>query len=223
MKIKLAILYTLLIAGGIWNLTGLMQDIMRWMASPLIIGLGIWVFIELLAHIRANEPRIESRFIWWSAITVVITFGLEQVGVHTGILFGHYRYGDVLQPQIASVPVAIGFAWFTMLVSSTAIALKTGKKDKRQSPMMLAVIVAIIMVGFDSLMEPAAVTLGYWQWLDGAIPMLNYYTWFIVSYILVAVALTIDALPRSDFRFGIHAFAAQLAFFALTVLGMMIR
>ncbi len=47
---------------------------------------------------------------------------IEGLGVKTGKIFGHYYYGAVLSPFLWNVPLAIGFAWLSMLLSSIPLA-----------------------------------------------------------------------------------------------------
>ncbi|RMF00723.1 MAG: carotenoid biosynthesis protein [Chloroflexi bacterium] len=49
------------------------------------------------------------KLVIFSLPVIVITWLVEWAGVQSGLIFGHYHYGDVLQPQIAGVPVAVTF------------------------------------------------------------------------------------------------------------------
>ena len=79
----------------------------------------------------------------------------------------------------------------------------------------LSVIIdgATLAVFFDWLMEPVAVKLGYWQWINGEIPFFNYVSWFIISIILLSV------FQHSKFskhnKFAVNLLLIQLMFFLL--------
>src|SRR4051812_12976794 len=41
-------------------------------------------------------------------------YGIEVLGVHSGVPFGDYRYGTALGPALWGVPIVIGLAWAWM-------------------------------------------------------------------------------------------------------------
>ena len=143
---------------------------------------------------------------------------IEWAGVETGVIFGIYRYGDTLQPQIVDVPVAIGFAWLCMLLTSTAVVQSLTGHWHKISPVILAALISFAMVLFDVVMEPAAVKLSYWTWIGDHIPIRNYIAWFVISYLFsmlgIAMGIFRNRLPRIAF----HAYWAQLIYFAMVII-----
>jgi putative membrane protein len=80
--------------------------------------------------------------------------------------------------------------------------------------LLLPLLGAAVATGFDWIMEPVAVALGFWTWAgDGAIPLFNYFCWFTISWLL----LTAGMLLRIDFRnpFSIPLLFIQSLFFLL--------
>ncbi|MBM3178230.1 MAG: carotenoid biosynthesis protein [Bacteroidetes bacterium] len=137
----------------------------------------------------------ESEFYQFLFLSFSIGWIAEWIGVNTGVLFGQYHYSRVLGLKIAGVPVLIGINWFIVMYSSGAAAewlvrvFEGGTmKVKLLSRTSLVVLLgATLAVLLDWLMEPVAVMLGYWEWLNGgSIPASNYQSWFIVSYVLIA-------------------------------------
>ena len=55
----------------------------------------------------------------------------------------------------------------------------------------MACFVALLMVGFDLLLEPAAVKLNYWVWVKDYIPVQNYLAWFGLSFVFTAIGLRV--------------------------------
>jgi carotenoid biosynthesis protein len=221
MRMKLFVLYLLLLAGGMWNLLGFFTETMVLLAAPMIIGLGLWVLVEfnLEQQKRGRDSDSGNRFLVWTLTIIISTFLIEAIGVHTGVIFGKYSYGDTLQPQLGSVPFAIGFAWFTMIMSSVAVVMEFEDVLRGKPVLLLSAAIAIVMTGFDALMEPAAQALRYWQWEGGTIPAQNFVAWFVISFLLVFLGMRLKALPITSFRFGTHVFAAQLGYFLLTAIG----
>jgi putative membrane protein len=223
MRLRIILLYFVMIAGGLWNALGVFQDIMQALASPLIIALGLWVIVEGAFRMRRIAGQQSRNFLTWALAVLVISIAVEAVGVHTGIVFGSYTYGIILQPQIGGVPVAIGFAWVTMMVASASVVIGLSRRGRDASQRLLALAIAFVMTGFDSVMESAATALGYWTWTGGTIPALNYLTWFLLSFVFALAGFYMRALPRQEFRFGLHVFLAQASYFILTSFGAWVR
>ena len=125
-KLKIGALYLLLGAGGLWHVLGVLQEVMRVLASPIMFGLGVWLFWECWRVYPRNE---RLKFIIVSTGVVFVSLGIEWIGVWTGDIFGSYLYGQTLQPSIGGVPISIGSAWFVTLIASTAVAQKIVPKS----------------------------------------------------------------------------------------------
>ena len=246
LKYKIGALYLLLGAGGLWHTLSVFQEVMRVLASPIMIGLGVWLFWECW-RVYPREERPKYALV--STGIAVVSFGIEWLGVQTGQIFGSYQYGETLQPSIGDVPISIGSAWFVMLVSSTAVAQRitpiafvewlsiighrfsakkgsveqyTSLTDKRRSTTdyqyHIAFLVALLMVCFDLLMEPAAVKLDYWKWTNNHIPLRNYLMWFGLSFIFTTIGLYTGLFRRLLPTIAVHFYFAQLIYFGLVVL-----
>jgi bisanhydrobacterioruberin hydratase len=112
----------------------------------------------------------------------IIGYFSEVVGANTGILFGNYVYGDRLGIKCFGVPVLLGWMWAQMIYCA---AMATEKIAGFAPIFMKAMIGALLLVGFDALLEPNAVRLQYWSWENGVIPIYNYVCWFGVSFLLM--------------------------------------
>ena len=135
-----------------------------------------------------------------AASLFLLGLSVEWLGVHTGLLFGNYTYGDVLGFRLASVPLLIGGNWFLVLAGSLSVAVHIQRRihDRfngigserlmlmlnRSTPFTGALVATL----FDRLMEPAAIKLGFWTWADGHVPIYNYICWFGVSFLTFCVA-----------------------------------
>ena len=216
--LKIGTLYLLLGAGGLWHILDVLQGTMRVLASPMMFGLAIWLFWECWRIYPASE---KSKFAIVSICVIVGSFGIEWLGVRTGDIFGAYMYGQTLRPSIGGVPISIGCAWFVMLIASTAVAQKIAPKSLTEGfRFKLAFLVALLMVCFDLLMEPAAMKLNYWTWMDDHIPLQNYLVWFGLSFIFATIGLQTGVLRRQLPRIAVHFYFAQLTYFGLVVLNL---
>ena len=119
----------------------------------------------------------------WNRRTVVVFFTIalagfliEVAGVQTGNIFGHYNYGSTLGWGISGVPLIIGLNWFLLIYSTWLVAGWISQKA-----FLRILLVGVMMVLFDTIMEPVAVELDMWQWKGAGIPLENYGAWFAIS------------------------------------------
>ncbi len=210
-KIKIGFVYVLMAAGGLWHILGLFQTTMQVIAGPLLIALSFFLIVECW-----HTARAKRNFLIWAAVVIVGGFFAEWIGVHTGILFGSYTYGATLQPQLAGVPVAIGFAWLTSVWGAIAWSRKiTDNKKNLWIPSLLA---ALLMLAFDVIMEPAAVSLNYWNWQGGQVPMNNYLTWFVLGFMFIILGHRLRVAQMVWPALARHLFLAQVLYFVLVIL-----
>ena len=162
--------------------------------------------------------RMGHRVLWfWMAGTVVLTWLIEVVGVHTGLVFGEYVYGRGLGAPILGVPPLIGFNW--ALVCLGVLLWVAPWAEERQVPRpAVALAVALLATGFDWVMEPVAVTLGYWSWSGGDIPVQNYAAWFAIAF--GASLAYLQGAERARSRLPAYHVLAQLLFFAALRIGL---
>lgn len=204
--ILIIIIYFLMITGGVWHMLGRFQNEMRLLASPLLIILSLIVFLEY--WYKSTKVHV----ILWGVLLLCLGIAIEWVGVKTGLLFGHYCYGNTLQPQIDGIPVPIGFAWVNMEISSLILAQRVTRHKQ-----WLPVFTALFMVIFDFFMEVPAGQLGYWTWMDN-IPLQNFVAWFIFGYLLLILGQYLNAVERIKSKLIVHIYFAQLLFFILVML-----
>ncbi len=189
------------------------QGIMRILNSSMVFGLGVWLFWECW---RISPQRKKQKLVFWSAIVVVCSFGVEWLGVRTGKIFGAYTYGQTLRPLIDGVPACIGAAWFVMLISSAAVVQRFGPKSVVENSIRLALWTALLMVCFDLFLEPAAGKLDYWTWVDNRIPLQNYLAWFGLSFIFTMLGIRMGLFSQPPLpRIAFHFYLAQLIYFGL--------
>jgi putative membrane protein len=127
-------------------------------------------------------------------VTASVALAVEYIGVHTGILFGDYEYTEVLQPQIAAVPLTVLGAWFMMLWPA-CVAANIVLSDLPRFAQ--AAFAGFMMMSWDFFLDTQMVSEGYWVWatpnqtLIGmpGIPWTNYLSWFVVGFGLAFAVL----------------------------------
>jgi bisanhydrobacterioruberin hydratase len=165
-------------------------------------------------------------FYFFIVFCAVTGYVVEYAGVHTGLLFGDYEYGNTLGIKYKGIPLIIGINWFIMvyccgvsIYALTALAKKRLLPEQRSAYAkwsIASVIIdgALLATFFDWIMEPVAVYLHFWKWnADGEIPMLNYISWFVVSCCLLIV-FTVGRFKKAS-KFAIHLLLIEFMFFLL--------
>jgi putative membrane protein len=120
----------------------------------------------------------------WSRSTVIFClvayftgFFVEALGVHTGMIFGQYHYGDTLGWKIIDIPLLIGANWLALIYATGVISHRWHRLH-----WIKALLAAGVIVGIDVLIEPVAMRLDFWSWAGDSIPFQNYVAWYIVSF-----------------------------------------
>lgn len=142
------------------------------MATPftLILSLGIL----LVFHRDWN-----SNFGFFAVFAILVGFGSEVLGIHTGFPFGNYVYGKTLGFKLFEVPLVIGVNWLLLVYLTGNLFSSKIKND-----WLAAFIAAGLMVAIDVLIEPVAIHLDYWSWEGDVIPFSNYLGWLGVSFFI---------------------------------------
>ncbi|MBN1780043.1 carotenoid biosynthesis protein [bacterium] len=218
--IPVILIYVLFVFGGLWHYLGLFQPLMRLLASPILITVSVWLGADVLRN--GAEPADKKRFLFWALFVVAAGWSVEYMGVRTGYPFGSYQYGPVLNPRMAGIPVAIGFSWFTVCLSSLImarwIALHFFVPSLKTRALYQALITSVLMVLFDMVMEQAAPELEYWTWKNNRVPVANYLAWFGIAFIFAKfwsiLHIRLNRLPP----FAFHAYVAQLVYFFWVIL-----
>lgn len=82
---------------------------------------------------------------------------MEEIGVRTGFIYGHYHYSNMLGPKLGSVPVIIPLAWFMMIYPSWRVAGVLARAiniDSLLGRSTQALIAAMVMTAWDMVMDP---------------------------------------------------------------------
>jgi bisanhydrobacterioruberin hydratase len=203
--------------------------------SPLFIALTPLNLIICAALIFWTQEVINTAFLVFCLSSYVAGFIAEYIGIHTGLLFGNYTYGEVLGPKWNGVPWIIGLQWMVTLycigISMYMLHQKIASLTPKAEPaepvnrkafsfsakrwVFLSTVVdgALLAVLFDYVIEPAATKLGYWKWAENDIPSSNYYSWWFVS-ILILTAFYFLTFKKQNL-FAVHLLLIQFMFFLL--------
>lgn len=147
----------------------------------------------------------------WAIIIIVFGMIVEIIGVQTNLLFGTYSYGDILGLKVFDVPLAIGFNWLVLSICSRDFIsiFNLGTKAK-------FILAAIFLVIIDLIIEPVAVSLDFWQWEGGVIPLYNYLSWLLIAIVIQIVLF--KAKIETNRLFSFYYLFVQLIFFSLLLI-----
>jgi putative membrane protein len=125
------------------------------------------------------------------ATAALISWVLEETGVRTGLIYGPYHYSNLLGPKLGDVPVLIPLAWFMMIYPSwvTARVLLRGVDTRRAAGIAaLALVAAMVMTAWDTVMDPGMAAAGNWVWERGGayfgVPLRNYAGWLLTTFLV---------------------------------------
>lgn len=204
--------------GGTWELLGLFKVFNQTFSGLLLILLSLWIFYEIYNYnLKKENSKISIiKSILFFLIVVIVSFIIEIIGVKTGLIFGEYQYSKVLIPQIFNTPIAIGFAWFITLISSTALLKKLiDKYYLKINILFKSLIIGFLMFVFDYFLEPAAIKLNYWNWQLGIVPFQNYLTWFVLGSIFAFIGYKLQYLSLKFPKIIIHFYISQILYFII--------
>jgi uncharacterized membrane protein len=94
--------------------------------TPLLLG---FVAFAVLHGVRRYGWQTLSAY---AAVTLVVTFGLENLSIATGLPFGHYHYPAQGVPYLGKVPLQIGVIYVALgyVCWITASALLDGADQR---------------------------------------------------------------------------------------------
>jgi bisanhydrobacterioruberin hydratase len=129
--------------------------------------------------------------------TLLLSFGVEHLGVTTGAPFGAYSYTEALVPKVLGhVPLAIPFAWLLVVVAAleTARFIQHAGVGGVASGPWLAAGGATLALLTDILLEPVVTLVnGYWVWLDRGnyygVPLTNFAAWWGTGLLLIGITV----------------------------------
>lgn len=152
----------------------------------LLIGANLVMVSPLVAGLT---PLIDRRSLGGLALLAAFTWGIELLGVISGLPYGEFAYGLELGPMLLGlVPLGLPVFYFPILLNSYLLALlflRTSSLPRRFG-LTLAVVLAL-----DLILDPGAVALGFWAWTDpGAyygVPAINYLGWLLSGSVAVTI------------------------------------
>ena len=147
---------------------------------PLMLAVTPWFLVVsgtlvFAVYAWGGEPK---PLVLWFVPVGVVTFGLEVAGVATGWIFGPYHYQTTLGSLWWGVPPVIALNWVLVVLGAHC----GSRLLFPRAPAWVRILsVGLACVGFDLLLEPVAIALGYWVWHAPSVPWQNYLAWGLIA------------------------------------------
>lgn len=139
--------------------------------TPLNLLLSTFI---LLYHQKSWSKGL----IWKCTAVAVLGFLVEVAGVNTGKIFGVYAYDQSLGFKLWGTPPLIGINWLLLTYTGTVTM-----KKWLNSPFLVAFTTALLLVTLDLVIEPVAITHGFWHWDHPDIPLQNFIAWGFCAFL----------------------------------------
>ena len=158
-------------------------------------GVGVLtVILMLFSFLHATYALGWRHCLTFFALSAVISWVFEQVGVATGLVYGAYHYTDALGPKLGHVPFLIPIAWFMMIYPSYIVAnliaegRPTGSRGSLGRIAWLAFLSGLVMTAWDLVVDPSLSDPVHraWVWEQGGpyfgVPVQNFVGWLLTTF-----------------------------------------
>ena len=118
-------------------------------------------------------------------------YGIELIGVQTGLPYGEFAYLIELGPMLfGDVPLGLPVFFFPLVLNSYLLVVLLLGDRARSTPVRLLGTLATVLT-MDLVLDPGAVGLGFWAYAGGGgyygVPASNYAGWVVSGAISVAI------------------------------------
>ena len=167
------------------------EAVRPWIELPTLGNIGFTLVFVAFSVAHCGRTQGWTRTGLFFATAAVVSYLLEEAGVRSGLIYGPYHYSDMLGPKLGHVPILIPLAWFMMIYPSWVTARAMLKGVDKRSPggiAALALIAALVMTAWDTVMDPGMAAAGNWIWEQGGpyfgVPLRNYFGWVLTTFLV---------------------------------------
>ena len=200
-KISIFIIWLFHLSG----ILGIIYGNSDWFVSVTPINLTI-SFILLILN---TDLKLKVVLLIFFCFTIGML--AEILGVNYGLIFGNYKYGEVLGYKVLSVPIIIGVNWCILVLITGAMSNLFFKSYWNK------VFCGIFLMLFmDVLIEPIAPILDFWNFEGGIAKFQNYLGWVLVSFPMLIVFHKLK--PNINNSYSFNLYFLQVLFFTILII-----
>lgn len=181
--------------------------------SLLIISLPLFFFLV-------------SKFGWSTFLKLFISLSLfalliEYIGLVTGWPYDEFVYtGNLGYKLFGILPWTVGISWAPLVIGSVAVVYSVTQKN-----ILRIILPVFILVMFDLLLDPVAVSLGMWSYLHGGVyynvPVQNFLGWAFSGLIGSLICFIIlNKYPKDKIRHLGYSFFINIIFWSIVAFGL---
>lgn len=158
---------------------------------------AVLVFVIWHAILTKGWKRSLAMF----GLSFIIAFTAEALGVNFGLVFGNYYYTNMLGVSLFGVPLLAALAWEPIVYAAFCISDMLSARGTSLSPLFkhktsliwVAAIGALATTAWDMMIDPIAVSQGWWKWVGGGpyvpyvangVPIQNFLGWLGVAFVI---------------------------------------
>lgn len=167
------------------------EAVSHWIHLPSLGNIGFTLMFVLFSILHCAVGNGWKKTATFFLLAAFISYALEEIGVRTGWVYGAYHYSGLLGPKLGHVPFLIPLAWFMMIYPSWVLARALLRGVKTRSPLGLAgqaIVAAMVMTAWDTVMDPGMAAAGTWVWERGGayfgVPLQNYFGWLLTTFLV---------------------------------------
>ncbi|MEO8946022.1 MAG: carotenoid biosynthesis protein [Gemmatimonadaceae bacterium] len=191
----------------------------RWYGISLKLFPIVQVWLAFAVMAAYMTRRIGLAWVASFVVLYGVSLSSELLGTGYGVPFGPYSYAPMLGAEwLGRVPVVIPLSWFTMSISSYAIARQRLAASSRASKWVGIVIASLLLLCWDLSLDPAmSHATTYWVW--GAhgpyygMPWSNLLGWYVTGLVLSTLLMALGAdrwIRRLPAKWFVGFYAANL-------------
>ena len=160
------VFYLVGVVGTLWPFT-----------SPLFFKLiPLALLLSFTALLIFHEGKVTRNAIICFIVIYLFSFFIEVIGVNTGLIFGHYVYGNSLGIKLFSTPLMIGINWLFLVYTSATVI------ERFKMPVLVKIgLASALMLTYDIVLEQIAPMLNMWHWENRVVPLQNYLVWLVLA------------------------------------------
>jgi putative membrane protein len=162
-----------------------------------------------------------------------VAFLAEALGVNFGLVFGKYHYSPALGVSLFGVPFLAALAWEPIVYAAFCISdlLSAGWAESKNKPITivlmvwLAMISALATTAWDLMIDPIAVSQGWWVWEEGGaympyvangVPITNFMGWLGVAFLINLIYRKISAgIPTRNRSISLSLYGPLMLYLSL--------